>query len=762
MPGFFDVICCSLEDWDEVWRRNQFFVRELLELETSARVLFVEPPIDVPHDLRRGRFRGARPRLRAVVGVPRVWAIKPVKFLPRVAGGTADRRLAAQVERARRELGFASPLLWVNDAVYAALAERVSWPCLYDVTDDWLLAAATPRELRRRERRERALFERAGEVVVCSPGLARTRERVGPVRLITNGVDVERYRQPTDRPADLPPGDTALYVGTLHRDRLDVDLVLQVADEAPDLQLVFVGPSSLQSRDVAALRANANVHLLGPRPNGAVPSYVQHASVLMVPHVVSPFTESLDPLKAYEYLASGRPVVSTPVAGFRDLGRRAECVDAAAFAPALRRAVGRASDFGEIDLPTWTAQGARFRDALAAARHAARARPLRVVYLDHSSELSGAELALTRLLPALKGVEPLVLLAEPGPLQERLEADGVKTEVEAFPTRTRELRRDRVRPGFGLVTAAWDSARYVARLRRRIRTLAPDLIHTNSLKAAVYGSFAARLAGVPAVCHVRDRIAADYLPRPAVVAVRALLRRAPTAAIFNSAATMATVAPGGASRRRVTNVVIHDIVEQVPPRADEREAGAFCVGMVGRLARWKGQHVFLEAFANAFTHTNARALLVGAAMFGDTEYEGELRRLAHALGIAERTEFVGFVNDVYAQFARMDLFVHASVIAEPFGQVVTEAMAAGVPVIASAAGGPLEVIEHGTTGILVVPGDVSALADALTTLRNDDGLRRRLAAAARASVARFGAATVGAQVRDLYGAIAGTRTHHHE
>jgi glycosyltransferase involved in cell wall biosynthesis len=59
--------------------------------------------------------------------------------------------------------------------------------------------------------------------------------------------------------------------------------------------------------------------MLGARPSGDVPSYLQHADVLVVPHVVTPFTDSLDPIKLYEYQAAGRPVVATPVAGFRDV-----------------------------------------------------------------------------------------------------------------------------------------------------------------------------------------------------------------------------------------------------------------------------------------------------------------------------------------------------------------------------------------------------------------------------------------------------------
>ena len=101
----------------------------------------------------------------------------------------------------------------------------------------------------------------------------------------------------------------------------------------------------------------------------------------------------------------------------------------------------------------------------------------------------------------------------------------------------------------------------------------------------------------------------------------------------------------------------------------------------------------------------------------------------------------------------MDVAVHASVIAEPFGQVVVEAMAAEVPVVATAAGGPLELIESGITGLLVTPGDVDALADALRKLHDDPALRQSLAAAAAATVARFDAETIARQIQDVYDAV---------
>jgi glycosyltransferase involved in cell wall biosynthesis len=379
----------------------------------------------------------------------------------------------------------------------------------------------------------------------------------------------------------------------------------------------------------------------------------------------------------------------------------------------------------------------------------------RVVYLAHVARLSGAELALLRLLPVLTAVDPYVILAEPGPLRDELLAAGIAVELLPMAAGVRDLRRDRVRPGAVGLRSLIAAAGYTLQLRRRLRQLRPDLVHTNSLKAAVYGGVAGKLAGVPVIWHVRDRISADYLPAPAVRLVNALGRVLPAGLIANSQATLDVFAP----RTCLPNTVLHDPVVLPAARAPRQPGEPLRVGLLGRIAPWKGQDVFLRAFARAFPSEpagrsggsgGARAVLIGAPLFGETAYADELRRLADELGVTSRVEFTGFRADIDPVLADLDVLVHASVIPEPFGQVVIEGMAAGLPVLAADAGGPREVVRHDVDGLLYPMGEVDSLADALRRIADDPELRHRLGKAGRARAADFSLESAAAQVTDFY------------
>jgi glycosyltransferase involved in cell wall biosynthesis len=617
---------------------------------------------------------------------------------------------------------------------------------------------------------ERSVLRRADAHVVLSSAFRRVlveRFRVRPweVHVLTPGVALDRFT-PGERDAvrERLGVERGAFVAVCARrlvPRMGVEVLLDAWGLALDVLpegslLLLVGDGPLRgevSARAGRTPLSSHVRVMGRVSEQELVDAYRAADVAVVPSVA---LEGFG-LVVAEAAACGTPSIVSDVGGLPEVAIQLDrsLIVAPADAAALAERIGAAASGALPSRAATRAFAERFSWPRLAARHrelhrrlleGRRDERLRVVYLDHVARLSGGELALMRLLTQLEHVTPHVILGEEGPLAERLTQAGVSAEVLPIAPAARDLRRDTVRPGATSPLTALHTLAYIARLATRLRSLDADLVHTNSLKAGVYGSIAAKLAGVPLVWHVRDRIADDYLPPAAVRLVQLLIRGLADGVIANSTATLETLPTG--ARGRVSRVIPASVEVSTLARTADPSTTTF--GMLGRIAPWKGQDLFLRAFAAAFPQGSERAVLIGAAMFGEESYERELHALAHTLGIAERIEFRGFREDVWPELASLDVLVHASVIPEPFGTVVLEGMAAGLAVIAADEGGPASVLVDGQTGRLFASRDLDSLAATMRELRDDPDQRQRLAASARAALARYQPRAVAGELEEVY------------
>lgn len=720
---------------DEPGGLNRYFrglVEELGAGGADVRAVVVGPALDAPPFVTAAAER-RDPLLRRV----RAFAREAAR-----AGGDADLVHAhfalyasapVVLGRLRRKplvVQFQGP--WADEAISAGRASGAG--------------AAVRRAL------ERAVYRRARAHVTLSQAFRRVlveRYRVTPwnVSVIAPGVDLERY-EPGDRRRareGLGLDDSTFAAVAVRRlvPRMGLGVLLEAWAQLDGKRVLFVagdGPARVTLEEQAGrLGLGDQVRFLGRVDEEHLVELYRAADVAVVP------TLELEGfgLVVLEALACGTPVVTTDAGSLPEVVAPLDesLVVPAGDAPALARRLRAplpASDAcrAYAEQFTWTRAADRQREVYRSVLSPPRDRPLRVVYVDHCAQLAGGEIALLRLLGALEGVDAHVILGEDGPFARKLTRAGISHEVLPFPLA--DLRRADAGAGGALRTLP-----YAFRLARRLRAYAPDVVHTNSLKAALYGGLAARLAGVPCVWHVRDRIATDYLPPRAVRLVRRAAKHLPAAVIANSHATLATLPP-----------LAHSAVVASPVPATEgrgaRPAGPLRVGIVGRIAPWKGQHVFLDAFARAFAKGDERAVVVGAPLFGEDEYAAELAQRADALGLDGRVEFTGFSDAPENELARLDVLVHASVVPEPFGLAVAEGLAAGIPVVAARAGGPAEMIEHDVDGLLYEPGDADALAAELLRLAGDDELRARIGATARERSGAFAPEAIAPRVRAVY------------
>jgi len=346
-------------------------------------------------------------------------------------------------------------------------------------------------------------------------------------------------------------------------------------------------------------------------------------------------------------------------------------------------------------------------------------RPIRLCHVIYRLDTGGLENGLVNLINRMdpgRFEHAVVCVDRSGPFSERITRPSVPV---------LELRK---RPGFdgGFYRRAW----------RAFRTLHPDIVHTRNT-AGLDAIAPARLAGVGTVLHgEHGRTADDPLgsnPR------HNLLRRlhAPLVARFTTvSADLADwlVDTVGIAPRKVQVLMNGVDVERFAPGAVDRRAllpqvpdGAVVVGTVGRLDPVKGHAVLVDAVARLTAHGEVPMQLV---IVGEGPERAALQQRIDAAGLGETVHLLGEREDVPAVLQTCDVFCLPS-FAEGISNTLLEAMATGLPVVATAVGGNRELVVDGEVGCLVPAHDPAALAAALQPLVSDVGMRQRWGAAAR-------------------------------
>jgi glycosyltransferase involved in cell wall biosynthesis len=333
---------------------------------------------------------------------------------------------------------------------------------------------------------------------------------------------------------------------------------------------------------------------------------------------------------------------------------------------------------------------------------------MRILFLDQSGQLGGAELCLLDLAQ-FYGEACCVALFEGGPFADRLTQAQIPTQI--LSEGALQMRKHSgVWQGLANLDKLWTLIHQVAQLAEQY-----DLIYVNTPKALVVGAMASLISRRPLAYHLHDIISAEHFSRVNQMLLITLANRAAKVVIANSIASQqAFEAAGGKPDRvqviyngfapdRYRQALVRDSVRQELGLGDQVVIGHF-----SRLSPWKGQHVLIEALQHC--PANISAVLVGDALFGETDYVEQLHEQIERLGLADRVQFLGFRADIPELMAACDLVVHTSIAPEPFGRVIVEAMLCGTPVIAAAAGGAMELVQAGETGWLVEPGQPLGLA----------------------------------------------------
>lgn len=341
------------------------------------------------------------------------------------------------------------------------------------------------------------------------------------------------------------------------------------------------------------------------------------------------------------------------------------------------------------------------------------------IVMPLAEQRGGAELVLWHLMQQRPvDVEWLIIFFEDGPLVKQIQALGVETHI---------VPAGRLRQPLLFITTVTK----IAAIAKQSRA---DVIFSWMTKAQLYSSGSAILSGIPTLWYQQgvpsaggwlDRIA-TMLPAVGVLACSQ-----------TSAQAQASLQPSRPVRVVYPSVELDRFDPQKLPSPQElrRQLGLperdLIIGIVGRLQRWKGIHVLVEAMPKVLqSYTNAHCIVVGGKHELEPDYPAYLESRIAALGLQDKVKMVGLQRNIPEWMQAMDVIVHASDY-EPFGMVVIEAMALGKPVVAGAAGGPTEIITADVNGILSPYGDANALASAIIRYLDDPGFAHKLGSAAR-------------------------------
>ncbi len=321
------IVCISSVDWDPLWTRKQQVMSRLPESNT---ILYVEPPITLLSPFKDNAmwfkwkmwFKGLRPLRK------NIYLYSPPVTLPFGNKYALINRInqwwiSLFLNRVLAKLGFEKPILWTYMPNTCDMLDQVPHDFLvYDCVDEHseytgLINKDVMTQM------ERQLMAKCDMVFVTAPGLYEDKKDFAKnIYYLPNAANVEHFNKALAPDTQIPDDIKNIkkpiigFVGVI-QDWIDLDLIGQVADTHPEWSVVLVGPVGV-GVDVSGLKAKPNVHLLGRKSIDELPAYLKAFDVCLNPFKLNELTDKVSPLKFYEYLASGKPIVSVDMPGVRD------------------------------------------------------------------------------------------------------------------------------------------------------------------------------------------------------------------------------------------------------------------------------------------------------------------------------------------------------------------------------------------------------------------------------------------------------------
>lgn len=355
----------------------------------------------------------------------------------------------------------------------------------------------------------------------------------------------------------------------------------------------------------------------------------------------------------------------------------------------------------------------------------------RVAVLCAISGLGGAEFSLLELIANLRGMYQFHLIVPgEGALKERAERAGAVTWILPWPGVIEATGETASLPSpLRLLRLAAHLRSFAAQFYELLNEIEPAVLITNAVKAHAMGALVRKRMNVPLIWYMRDGLEERAISRKLL----ALLSRRCDLAICISRYVAAQFRRYVSSS--VPTQVVYNIVDlsrfrpgTAPAKDLRKDSDEIWFGIVGAITPLKGHDIFLDAAKGVLNRLpNARFVIVGNNPYVTEEglrYEDSLRYKVANSALRQRVKFLGFRNDMPNVFSQLDVLVQPNRGPEGLGRSVLEAMACGVPVIATNKWGPAELIEQSSAGLLFCPMDKEQLMTHMLTLGEGESLRR--------------------------------------
>jgi len=359
-----------------------------------------------------------------------------------------------------------------------------------------------------------------------------------------------------------------------------------------------------------------------------------------------------------------------------------------------------------------------------------------ILFVHQSAEMYGSDKVLLWLVQGVqaRGFHPIVLIPSEGPLHAALKASGVETHI----LEVTKLNRETLSP-LGLVKLPFKLWGSMREKNRVVAGRKVDLVYSNTL-AVLGGAVYARLNGLPHLWHVHELLKSPTVVRKGFPWMVRLLA---DKVVSNSTMTEQWLLDEQPSLAKKAVTIWNGLGPRPAPESGAAAAmrarlqvaeGQLLVALVGRINRWKGQELLIDAASRLWQQgvRDVHYVIVGGVAAGQEHLIDALNQKIAASPAAAHIKRVEFTDDVWTVWDACDIAVVPSTEPEPFGMVAIEAMASHKPVVVAAHGGLLDIVEDGVSGLWFTPNDADTLAEKLHALAVSPELRHRLGAAGAA------------------------------